>query len=141
VQSRAGDTYPLLRILLARHLMAAAFAGERHPDLLCERAVTYVAKWFETVRSREDGWKAPAATTIPVTRIELGEILLAEAQKAVPAHTSYPGHVTVYALPKLAGLGPNWTIQGFTPWTADIEKCRQYLGAAERELKNSYRVV
>jgi hypothetical protein len=75
-----------------------------------------------------------------VTRIELEEILLAEAQKAVPAHTSYPGHVTVYAQEDLPGLCPNWTIQGFTPWTANAEECRVSLGAAERELKNSYRV-
>ena len=82
----------------------------------------------------------PAPLMKSVTRIELGEILLAEAQKAVPAHTSYPGHVTVYAQEDLSGLCPNWTIQGFTPWTANAEECRVSLGAAERELKNSYRV-
>jgi hypothetical protein len=75
-----------------------------------------------------------------VTRTQLGEILLALAQKAVPAHPDYPGHVNVYALPHKADLGPNWTIQGFTPWTSDSERCRQSLGAAERELKNGYRV-
>src|SRR5215212_1070865 len=60
-----------------------------------------------------------------VTRIQLGEILLAHAQKAVPAQADYPGHVNVYALPHKADLGPNWTIQGFTPWTSDTERCRQ----------------
>ena len=142
LQRRGGD--PLLRYSLARHLMAAAFAGELRPDLLRERGITYVTKWFEQSDSRGDFsccWRAPAASWQTVTRIELGEILLAEAQKAVPAHTSYPGHVSVFALPELQELCANWTVQGFTLWTSDTEVCRQSLGAAERPLKYGYRVV
>jgi hypothetical protein len=50
----APETYPLLRYLLARHLVGAAFAGERDPGLLRERAIAYVAKWFETRTPTDD---------------------------------------------------------------------------------------
>ena len=138
----APDTCGLLRYSLARYLVSIAFGGDRDPDILRERAVAYVARWSETrTPSKDFGFgRMRGASRRSVTRIELGEILLAEAQKAVPAHTTYPGHVNVYALSHLSDLGPNWTIQGFTPWTSDTEKCRQSLGAAERELKNIYRV-
>jgi hypothetical protein len=140
ITPQAPDTCGLLRDSLARYLVSIAFGGDRDPDILRERAIAYVARWSETRTPSEEFGRMRGASRRSVTRIELGEILLAEAQKAVPAHSSYPGHVNVYAVPHMPGLGPNWTIQGFTPWTSDTEKCRQSLGAAERELKNGYRV-
>jgi hypothetical protein len=44
----AFEDYPLLRNWLARHLIAAAFAGEQEPDALRRRAITYVEKWFKS---------------------------------------------------------------------------------------------
>jgi hypothetical protein len=43
---KACEDYPLLRYWLARHLIAAAFAGEQEPDALRGRAIAYVEKWF-----------------------------------------------------------------------------------------------
>src|SRR5687768_7722809 len=43
----AFENYPLLRYWLARHLIAAAFAGEQEPDALRGRAIAYVEKWFK----------------------------------------------------------------------------------------------
>ena len=44
---QAFEDYSLLRYWLARHLIAAAFAGEQEPDALRRRAIAYVAKWFK----------------------------------------------------------------------------------------------
>lgn len=43
----AFQDYQLLRYWLARHLIAAAFAGEREPAALQKRAIAYVEKWFK----------------------------------------------------------------------------------------------
>jgi hypothetical protein len=142
LQPEPPDTCGLLHYSLARYLVSVALGGDRDPDVLRERAMAYVARWSETrtLLAEFGSGRMRGASRRSVTRIELGEILLAQAQKAVPAHASYPGHVNVYALPDISDLDPNWTIQGFTPWTSDTERCRQSLGAAERELKNIYRV-
>lgn len=50
VQSLRGEEYELLRYSLACHLVKAAFAGERDPDLLRARANAYVAEWFREPR-------------------------------------------------------------------------------------------
>ena len=142
--SGGGEGYPLLRYLLARHLMYAAFAGERHPDHLRERAIAFVAECLRRSTAGDDFdlCEALQASTKSVTRLELGEILLTEAQKALPpCDPIYSGHVNVYAVDGRSDAGPNWTIQAFTPWTSDIEQCRQSLGAAERNLKNEYQVI
>ena len=44
---KAFEDYSLLRYWLARHLITAAFAGEKEPDVLRKRAIAYVDKWFK----------------------------------------------------------------------------------------------
>ena len=50
LQTLELEEYALLRYALARHLMSAAFAGERDPDLLRQRAIAFVTKSFNQRR-------------------------------------------------------------------------------------------
>jgi hypothetical protein len=50
LQSVQSETAEFFRYSLARHLMNAAFAGERDPELLQQRASAYVQNWLNPPR-------------------------------------------------------------------------------------------